>query len=192
MTGDDIKPGDTVFLLSPIHGEREDTLCGDLLDRGDPGETAALFVTLTDTPADRVGFWEDHVGERPARTSVVHTSEAGASADVGDSVEDWVVRNPGNLTQLGVRITEALDEMRSDFATIVVCFRSLSALLQYASTSQAFQFMQILTDQFKQADAMVHVHMNTDAHDDQTVATFAQMFDRVIETQEDGTETAAR
>lgn len=187
MTVDDIDPGDTVFLLSSMTGENEHTLCGDLLDRGDSNDTAVLFVTLTDTPTDRIRFWEKHVGERPVRISVVHTGETDGSAATSDSTDVRVVRNPGNLTRFGVRITEALDELRSEYTDIVVCFQSLSALLQYTGTNQAFQFMQVLTDHFKQAGAVAHVHMNSDAHDDQTIATFTQIFDVVVETTENGT-----
>jgi hypothetical protein len=192
MTVDDIEPGEVVFLLSPMTGEREHMLCENLLNRGDTGDTAVLFVTLTDTPTDRIAFWETHVGERPARISVVHTGGAAESVDIGDSTDIRLVRNPGNLTRFGVRITEALDELRSPSTDIVVCFQSLSALLQYTGTEQAFQFMQVLTDHFKQADAMAHVHMNSDAHDSQTIATFTQVFDTVIEAQEDGTKKLTR
>ncbi|MFB6296479.1 MAG: hypothetical protein ABEH66_06545 [Halobacteriales archaeon] len=181
---DDIEPGDTVFLLSPAVGEGEQALCSDLLDPEGVDDTSVLFVTLTDTPTDRIGFWEAHVGERPDRVSVVHTGGVGDDAD--DSTDVRLVRNPGNLTQFGVQITEALDELRSADGPIVVCFRSLSALLQYAGPNQAFQFMQVLTDHFKQAGALAHVHMNSDAHDSQTIATFTQVFDAVIEVEADG------
>lgn len=187
MVVDEIKPGDTAFLLSPMIGETEHALCSALLDQGNSGETGVLFVTLTDTPADRLSFWEEHVGERPDRISVVYTSGADEADEAAESMDVRLVRDPGNLTKFGVKITEALDELRSEFENIVVCFRSLSVLLQYASPNQAFQFMQVLTDHFKQAGAVAHVHMNSDAHDSQTIATFSQVFDVVIKVEEDGT-----
>jgi hypothetical protein len=47
--------------------------------------------------------------------------------------------------------------------------------------------MQVLTDHFKHAGAIGHVHMNPDAHAKQAVATFTQVFDVVVELDEDGT-----
>jgi hypothetical protein len=191
MPVDDIERGETVFLLSPMIGDEEHALCADLLDQYDMEETAVLFVTLTETPTNRIAFWEENVGDRPARISVVYTGAADESAeDTDDATTLRLVRNPGNLTQFGVQITEALDELRSGPEDIVVCFRSLSALLQYASPNQVFQFMQVLTDHFKQAETVAHVHMNSDAHDRQTIATFTQVFDIVIEAEEDGTRRA--
>jgi hypothetical protein len=186
MSVDDTEPGDAVFLLSPATGEAENALCSELLDRDSAADTAVLFVTLTDTPADRVAFLEDHVSERPGRISVVHTGGVDSPTDLDSSTDVRVVRNPSNLTQFGVTITEALDALRSDFENIVVCFASLSALLQYANPNQAFQFMQVLTDHFRQAGAVAHVHMNSDAHDRQTIATFTQVFDTVVEVEKDG------
>ena len=185
MAVEDIAPGETAFLLSPTAGD-EHAPCRDLLDRGDPDDTAVLFIALTDTPAQRISFWEEHVGAHPARISVV---SAGGTDDAGDATgvaDVRHVRSPGNLTRFGVQITEALDDLRTEYETIVVCFHSLSTLLQYAGTNQAFQFMQVLTDHFKHAGAIAHVHMSSDAHDSQTIATFTQVFDAVVELADDG------
>ncbi|MFB6360829.1 MAG: hypothetical protein ABEH59_05850 [Halobacteriales archaeon] len=149
-------------------------------------------MTLTDSPTERIEFWEEEVGELPALTRFVHTGELRTPDDTPDPDTVRVVRNPSNLTQLGVEITEALGELKDQSEHIGICFRSLSALLQYASPNQAFQFMQVLTDHFKHAGAIGHVHMNPDAHDKQTVATFTQVFDVIVEHGEDGTHQVTR
>lgn len=190
MLSDEIHGGETVFVLSPALGGGSDSLCGDLLDQYPADETAVLFVSLTSSPSDRRAFMMDSIGEHPATDSIVYTGglPGGEEAAVPDSTAVRRVENPGNLTEFGVQITEALDTLRSGPEQVVVCFRSLSALLQYATPNQAFQFMQVLIDHFKQADATAHVHMNSDAHDTQTIATFTQLFDVVIEIDEDGTQ----
>jgi hypothetical protein len=187
MAIEDVGRGDSVLLLAPTYGESEPRFCSELLDHGEAPDPAVLFVTLTDSPDERIEFWEDHVGELPALTRFVHTGELRGSGDSAEPDTVRVVRNPSNLTQLGVEITEALGELKDESENIGICFRSLSALLQYASPNQAFQFMQVLTDHFKHAGAIGHVHMNPDAHDKQTVATFTQVFDVVVELDEDGT-----
>jgi hypothetical protein len=189
MLSDEIHGGETVFVLSPALGGGSDSLCGDLLDQYPAHETAVLFVSLTDSPSDQGEFIRDSLGEHPAEASLVYTGglPGGQEPTVPDSTAVRGVENPGNLTQFGVQVTEALDALRSGPEQVVVCFRSLSALLQYAAPNQVFQFMQVLIDHFKQADAIAHVHMNSDAHDSQTIATFTQLFDVVIDIDEDGT-----
>lgn len=194
MLSDEIRPGDTVFLLSPTLGGGADSPCGDLLDQRPADETAILFVSLTDSPDGQVEFLRESLGELPARTAIVYTGglDGQQQPAVPDSVAVRRVENPGNLTQFGVQITEALDTLRSGSENVVVCFQSLSTLLQYAASDQAFQFMQVLIDHFKQADATAHVHMNSDAHDSQTIATFTQLFDVVVDVEEDGTKQVVR
>lgn len=189
MAIEDIGRGDSVLLLAPTFGAAEPDFCSTLLKNGGNEDRAVLFVTLTDNPTERIDFWEEHVGELPTLTRFVHTGELHNSAEAADPDAVRVVRNPSNLTQLGVEITEALGELKAVSDDIAICFRSLSALLQYASPNQAFQFMQVLTDHFKHAGAVGHVHMNPDAHDKQTVATFTQVFDVVVELEEDGSHT---
>lgn len=189
MALEDIQRDNSVLILSPTFGEKEPAICSTLLDRGNSPDTAALFVSFTDTPTELIEFWEANVGKVPGLIEFVLTGKVNVSSAQEESTRIRIVRNPSNLTQVGVEITNALSDIRVEAENIVICFRSLSALLQYASPNQAFQFMTVLLNRFKEAGAAHHVHLNSAAHDQQTIVAFTQVFDVVIEIEEDGSHT---
>jgi archaellum biogenesis ATPase FlaH len=53
----------------------------------------------------------------------------------------------------------------------VVCIDSLTTLLQYDDTEQAFQFVHTLMSRFKAVDGTLHAHIHSEAHEAQTLAT---------------------
>ena len=166
----------SVLLLEDSGSDAGDRACGKLLlDGEDPGAARLLLVTLVHTPAARMGVWNEVADERPAETVAV--SMAGdAGAENGMTVR--TISNPANLTRLGVTITEALADLDGDRP--VVCFHSLSVLLQYAPVEQVFQFLSVLKSHLDGVGAAAHFHLDPSTHDEQTVATLRPLFDEVV------------
>ncbi len=71
----------------------------------------------------------------------------------------------------------------------VICFHSLTALIQYADLQRVFRFLHVLTARIDLIDAVAHFHMDPGAHDAQTRNTLVQLFDAVINIGEDGEQT---
>ena len=156
----------------------------------DPERAAVIDVTAEPRPivssTDANGNGTDTDAETgtdaEADTDTVphtHADSAGGSFD--PTLER--VSSPSDLTTLGVRVTDRLDDWlpaTGDDQT-VVCFESISTLLQYADRQRTYEFLDAITQRIGTADAIAHYHMDPAAHDDETVARLKGLFDAVCE-----------
>lgn len=178
-----------VLLLAPSLGGQGRDVCLNLLSQTPPSETNILTITFTDTPPEWVEHWVDHAGVSPIRGGIVSIGQAEASVDD----PSWAVKtveNPSDLTGIGIELSELLSGIATasnEGEEIVVCFNSITSLLQYADLQRAFRFLHVVTGRVKTVGGVGHYHIDPEAHDRQTLATLKGLFDAVIEVDEDGT-----
>lgn len=193
--------GDNVLVLAPPFTRDVFTTGLNALDPGGSDSERVLCVTFTRSPEDHLAEWRRHLGRTPDRIAFVSVDATARSRELSggttggpQSDESGVtvdrIRSAENLTELGIRITNRLDAW-SDASDprIVVCFDSVTALLQYVDLERAFRFLHVLTDRFADAGATSYYHMDPDAHDDETIDTLSTLFDAVCEY-DDGEWTA--
>jgi len=186
---DSFEPGNSLLVLTQSFAVSDPKTCSGLLTRGEVGEIHVLCVTLMRSPEDHLVNWRRH-GNLPERASFVDVDVSARSIDTFDKSSDDIgqddvdvtvnrLSSPENLTKLGVRVTESLDELVDNVKgrQTVVCFDSVTALLQYVELDQAFRFFHVVTDRLADADAMAHFHMDPGAHDDETIETLKSLFD---------------
>jgi hypothetical protein len=147
-------------------------------------------VSLSGTPDRILDTWRRH-GGLPQKVGIVTADEtrSTAAADVpsatvgpdGTTVSTTTVSEPGDLTGIGIKVSQCLSAWRDDDATTVLCFDSLTTLLQYADLQRAFRFLHMLTQQIENAGALGYFHIDPTAHDDQTVSTVANLFSEQFE-----------
>lgn len=176
-----------LVLASPMDPEAE-AVCVDHLTAGDPTPDRVLSVLFTRRPERRVESWERHAGGLPETFVVLSTQRPGESPD-GAEVE--LLDRPGDLTDIGVAVTERLADWPEDGRT-AFCLDSLTAQLQYVDEQQVYQFLHTLGGHLDDRDVGGHVHMNPAAHERETVDTFKALFDGVVEVREDGHTVTAR
>mgnify|MGYP000591950780 CR=1 FL=1 len=99
--------------------------------------------------------------------------------ETADDVTVKSVSTPDDLTGLGITLSQAL----STHEDAVVCFDSLTVLLQYVDTETAYEFLNALTGHLYAADARAHFHLDPAAHDTQTVDALASLFDAIVEAE---------
>lgn len=197
----------TVLLLSPSFTEGQGDLCADLLVPRESTGQNALWVSYTKSPDEQVRRFRSHSAGAPRDVGVISVDDAARSATAaggnavgaggagtagGAGATTETVTSPGDLTGLGIRITEYLQRWRDADGRTVVCFDSLTAMLQYVELETAYQFLHVLTGRFATVDAFAHFHMDPAAHDDQTVETIVSLFDAVVEIDDDGTTVRTR
>lgn len=176
-------PGTNVLVLAPPLSEEKHDACIGLQCIGDPGDLAVLYVSYTKSAADVTEAWRESVGELPESLHVVTVdgSLGNATPDrrVGASGREVsvVTANPNDITGLGMRITQFLNGRDIGDKQLVVCFDSLTSMVQYVDVQQAFKFLNMVTSQFHSHEAVAHFHINPSAHDDQTVSTLKGTFD---------------
>ena len=179
-----------VLLLAPPMDARAEEGCTELVTAERPSAENVLHVSFVRSPDERLGSWETRVGpERPARTGFVavgDSTRSSASAspqsiDPAGNVTVRTVSTPGNLTDLGIKISAYLMEWDGTDERTVVCFDSLTTMLQYTDLQRAFRFLHVLTGRVRATDGFAHYHMDPGAHDPRTLNTLKTLFDGVAE-----------
>jgi len=154
-----------------------------------PGGSDLLVVAFEGSPARWLDGWRTVVGDPDRVTFVVADAAewlAGAprsrieSAAAPDTtLRTPLVDSPGNLTDLGVTILDALESHDAADTRTTLCCQSLTVLLQYSTADEVYQFLHVLIRHLERFDAVGHFHLHDSAHDAETVATLRRLFDRV-------------
>jgi len=208
QTGDSGKEEATEPAADPLHDASNVLVLSDSLDTDtrasyydtllpdEAPDMCVLAVEYTRGPDRWLDEWRRHVGRPPAETAIISVDDATRSAaagpvdpsvyeddDTGHAVS--VVESPGDLTGLGITVGGRLKQWEGNDGPVLVTVDSLTVLLQYVDLKRAFRFLHVMVNRVKSAGAVGHYHMDPAAHDEQTVATLASVFDAVAR-HEDG------
>jgi hypothetical protein len=148
-----------------------------------------LVVTFEGSPARWLDGWRTVVDD-PGRATFVVTDAADwlagaprsrieSAAAPDTTVSTSLVDSPGNLTDLGVTLLDALESHDGTDARTMFCCQSLTVLLQYSTAEEVYQFLHVLISHLERFDTVGHFHLHERAHDAETIATFRRLFDRV-------------
>jgi KaiC/GvpD/RAD55 family RecA-like ATPase len=149
--------------------------CTELLHAGDTTPDV-LWVTYTRSPSACVEAVRSSSADVGA-LSVIAVGETPTAEDTSrSSVTVDSISTPSDLTGLGITLSQTL----SDHEDVVVCFDSLTAMLQYVEVETSYEFLHTVTGQLHAADARAHFHLDPTAHDRQTVDALASLFDAVV------------
>ena len=96
--------------------------------------------------------------------------------------------SPEDMTGIGINFSELLEEFYGDrnVRRNRALFVSISTLLMYSDLQTVFRFLHVFTSRVENADGLGLYVMQTGAHEPQAMNTLSQLFDGVIETDEDG------
>jgi hypothetical protein len=155
----------------------------------DPEGADVLVVAFAGSPARWLADWRAVADDPPRATFVVHDAASWLAGDPRDRIEtaaspDTTVKaelvdSPGNLTDLGVTLLEALEAHAAHDPRTTLCFQSLTVLLQYAPLDEVYQFLHTLVGHLDGFDATGHFHLHERAHEAETIDTLRPVFDRV-------------
>ena len=165
-----------VLLCAPSMGGGEREACSDLSLLGDPATTSVLWVTFRRDARACVDQWVDASDAEPRNAAVIAVGDTGEAVDVEWATVETVA-SASDLTGLGIQIGEFLADWEGD---LVVCFDSLTAMLQYVDVETAYEFLHTVTGRLYAADARAHFHIDPTAHDSQTVAAITSLFDATV------------
>lgn len=169
-----------VLVLGP-DGEDALELC-----RTTPSAPAHYLVVSFRRPAVDYAEQLRNNGDMPGAELVVIEARDDTPSNSPNNV---IVRreSPTDLTAIGVQSNEFLTRWHDDGEPIVVCFDSITSLLQYAELDLAYRFLHVFTGRIHHAGARGFYHMSPDAHEETTIATIRQLFDAIVE-RDPGTE----
>lgn len=197
MRGPPERRAHNVLLKAPPSRTQEFDCCVDLLTPVEPGSLDIWSLGITLTPDERLRIWEARRDAYPADFRIVSGQPLPQDVSVERARElgfDATPRfarleNPKNLTRLGVELTESLTAWEDDGNETVVCFHSVTSLLQHVSTDRAYQFLHSFTNSVREFGAHAHYHVNPRAHDRRDIERLTTLFDAVHEPSEDASDT---
>ncbi len=171
-----------VLLLDSTDGpDAGDGTCGTLLD-DDVNRVGELRVVYGNRGTD-VG--SPPVTDRnPARHGVIAVGDEVRSAagtggpDFSGAIAVDAIPDPGDLQSIGLSVSEFIERW-DDLDRIVLCFDSLTDLLDHNQPDAAFRFVHVLANRLDSADAVAHYHLDPTAHDETVVNTFGSIFDTI-------------
>lgn len=190
-------PGDQLLVLGPLQQPSVESACVDCQYPETLTPSHTLFVTVTQSPTDRLELWETEVPTEAMDIAIVNVGSEQRTLNETTvttfsnrdfEISTKTVTNPSDLSRLGLTVSNIFSDWGADLDSPTVCFHSLSALLQYVSTENLFQFLHILTGELRDIGGIGHFHMDPGVHDAQTISTFETLFDTVIRI-EDGERT---
>lgn len=173
--------GSSVLLLASCMEVSGREACRDLLTIGPTGQLNVLYVVLIRTGKYDLDWWTEAAPPSPDRMAVIDASPgpSGPTPVEGDGIVVESIGSPGNLTKIGVAISDHCTEFEGD-GTTVVCLRSVTALLHYVDLDTAYRFLNAFVHQLASVGAIGHCHLQPDAHSPQQINTLRTLFDATI------------
>ena len=162
----------------------DDGTCADLLKTPDSSTRAELTVSLPEAQAEQTGFGSTTTTQ-PARKGIISVGDVLRSAatnapDFDAPVPMDAVPEPSDLQSIGTAVSRFCEHWSDAGYDIVVCFDSLTELLEHTDTEAVFQFCHVLNSRLSSVDALAHFHLEPSEHADETVATFQSIFDETV------------
>ena len=167
--------------------------CRKLLTDTSLRETNLLVVSYLQ-PADRwLEEWLRRGDEMPANLGYVHVggfmrsaAPQQSSVPPGNQIDCRAVANPTDLTGLNITLGKYFEAWAGDGNRTVICFRSITVLLQYVDLKTTYRFLHVLTSNLNSINAGGHFHFDPEAYDQQTLSILASLFDTTVECGSDG------
>lgn len=124
---------------------------------------------------------------RPPVYPCGETTRSAATASTTTSGSDPLqvveaIGNPADLTALGIRVSQYLEQWAETTTQIVVCIDSLTVLLHYVELERVYRFLHVLSGRLRSVEARAYL-LAPDAHDAQTVAVLQTLMDDTIDLQ---------
>jgi len=176
-------PGTNVLVLAGALSDAKGDHCRDLLSV-DADRLDVLRVSYSRGADELVEEWREAHGTLPARTGIVQVGDraslTGRNPDATDVDQVAITSaNPNDVTGLGMQLNNYLGDHDPD-TQLVVCFDSLTQMLQFADVKSVFKFVHMFTGQLREVGAVSHFHMDPDAHGSQTVSRIKPAFDEAV------------
>jgi KaiC/GvpD/RAD55 family RecA-like ATPase len=183
-----VGPGTNLLVSGPpLTGKRR--LVMETLAYGSQEGQGAVVVTTRDSAQRILDDYELLVDDpQSVDIGIVDCVSQHQGRSTRDTEVVKYASSPEDMTGIGIKFSEFVEEFHEERGLdgIRVMVDSLSTLLMYSNVQTVFRFMHVFTSRIENADALgLHVIEST-AHEAETTNTLKQLFDGVVETDEDG------
>ncbi|MCL9814138.1 DUF7504 family protein [Natranaeroarchaeum aerophilus] len=186
----DVMEGGSVLLLG-VSGSVTEECCDTLLDVGPAANRAEIRVNFPADITDRTRLDTGTTGRQPNKHGQITVGDVLRSAESSDPdfdapVATDIVEDSDNLTEIGTSVSKFCETWSKSDHRIVLCFDSITQLLENSDPEVVFQFLHTLLERLEGVDTISHFHIDPDSHDEQLIATFSSLFDEVVDPNDPG------
>jgi archaellum biogenesis ATPase FlaH len=177
-----IENGSNIMLMSPPFNGKEDILDNMMQLRAIKNENALIIVT-TNEPAIQIleRLKKKKIDLLLSRIGIVDCiSKNPVDVNFGN-VTIRTVNSPADLTGIGVRIGQFIDDFSKNGLKIQIHINSLSTILMYSNRQTIFRFLHHLTCRIKAAEALGIFVIGSGMHDPYTIVTLKQLCDCMVD-----------
>lgn len=191
---DRVTSSSSVLLLGPTRHPVSDAICSRFLT-ADGESRDVIFVTFDDSPNERIKICHQAEEWSGGKIGIIEVGRgsrnASAASEItsgsrGGSITVRHITNPGDLSKLGIVITQLLSAFNETDRETVLCVHTLSALHREVGTKTLFRFLNTLQGRLKSTNAIGHYHIDPDLHEDIVIETLRPIFETVIRFSAEG------
>ena len=183
----EVEPGTNILLTGPpLAGKR--TRCLDLLAAGTGNGEGSIIVTTKDSGERMLEQFAERTSYEGRPVAVVDCVTKQQGDDVPERDRIKYASSPVDMTGIGIQLSEFLQAFYQDrnIERNRVMLHSLTTLLMYSDLQTVFRFLHVFTGRVQSVDGLGLYCIDSTAHDQQTLNTLKQLFDGVVELDEDG------
>ncbi len=179
-----IKKGSNIMLIGPPMSGKEVVLYNIMYHGASEDENAVTMVTTREPAAYVLEWFEENKLKLPlSRVGIIDCVTKNLSDEQAESEIIKIASSPVDLTCIGVKISQFFDNffMKKNIREIQLHINSLSTMLMYSNIQTAFRFTHVFAGRVKAAGALGIYVVESGMTDEQTIATFKQLFNGMIE-----------
>jgi len=189
-----IAPGSNILISGPPMTGKQ-SLAYDILAQGTRNDEGAIIVTTKDNSKKTLSKYEDRINRSVDDVPVAVVdcvSRQQGMSNTEDTRHIKYASSPVDMTGIGINLSELLEDFYENqgIKRNRVLLHSISTLLMYSDLQTVFRFLHVFTGRISSADALGIYVIDPTTHDEQEVNTLKQLFDGMIEVDEqDGKKT---
>jgi KaiC/GvpD/RAD55 family RecA-like ATPase len=182
-----VAPGTSLLLSGPPLAGKT-TLGYDLLVNGVERGEGAIVVSNKHS-AERLRRDHERLFGTDVPVGIVDcvTKQQGHGT-IADTDLVQYASSPEDMTGVGIKFSELLEAFYTErgYTRNRALFVSVSTLLMYSDLQTVFRFLHVFTSRIENADALGLFVLQSEAHEAQTINTLSQLFDGVVEVDDEG------
>lgn len=180
-----LSPGTTVLVTGPAMSGKREILLSLLGSLGSDDHGTVFVTTRRDADSTTRDLAEAEPGVSPDRLSVVDCVSRGSSfGRIRDDDRRRFVSDPGDVTGIGIAVTEFLREHHRDGRGTGFGFHSLSTTVMYASLRPVFRFLHVTLGRVWSVGGVALVALDGSTLPESDLAVLSQPFDGRLEVRE--------
>jgi len=176
-----LDPGTTLLVSGPVMTGKRRLVIELLTNHAADG---TVFVTTRRGAAAIEREFESVAPGSSDRLSVVDCVSAGTGTSRGRSDDREYVSTPGDLTGIGIAVTEFLRERHSRGEQANLGLHSLSTMVMYADLRRVFQYLHVVMGRVSAADFRAVCSVDSSVVDERDLDVLSQPFDARLELRE--------